>query len=367
VSATSSKVLLAIGGGALSGALIFALVSSSTAEDPDQTLALADEPTTSSSLTTTSSASTTTSTTSNSTSTTIPPKGTVVIQGTGDVNLDPDYIPALGANGYHYAWSALEGIFHEDDLTVINLECAPSDIGAPEPKEFVFRCPTESLSSLSAAGVEVANMGNNHSGDYGKDALVDGRARLIDSGVAPVGAGGDVVEAGEPAVFEANGWKIAVVGFGGVFPTPAWFATEDRAGMRDGDDIPSMVAAVEAAEAVADIVVVAIHWGVELDIEPRPEDVERALAMIEAGADVIFGHHPHRMQPLEMVDGAAVFWSLGNFVWPRHSAAGSTTAVARAVVHPDGSIDACLIPAFIENPGQPVLTGEPECGPESGR
>ena len=318
-------------------------------------------PATSSSTSTTSSASTTT--TLGTTTTTLPPKGTLVIQGTGDVNLDLDYIPALAENGFDHAWAGLDGLFREDDLTVINLECAPSDLGEPEPKEFVFRCPTESLASLAPAGIEVANMGNNHSGDYGKEALVDGRARLIEAGVAPVGAGADADEAGSPAVLEIDGWTVAVVGFGGVRPHDGWVATEQQPGMRDGDDIPSMVAAVEAADQVADIVVVAIHWGVELDTEPRPEDVERARAMIGAGADVIFGHHAHRLQPMEMVNDAAVFWGLGNFVWPRQSTAGATTAVARAVIDPDGSIQACLIPAFIESPGQPVLTGEPECGP----
>jgi poly-gamma-glutamate synthesis protein (capsule biosynthesis protein) len=235
----------------------------------------------------------TTTSVSITTTTTVPVKGTLVISGTGDVNLDPRHIPALGVNGYAYAWEGLDGLLREDDLTVVNLECAPTEIVAPEPKEFVFRCPVESLDSLLPAGVEVANMGNNHSGDHGKDGLVDGRANLIAAGVAPVGAGRDAVEAGEPAVFEIKGWKVAVVGFGGVFPTPAWFAAEDRAGMRDGDDIPSMVEAVAAADAVADIVMVAIHWGVELDTVPRPEDVERARAMIDAGADVIFGHHAH--------------------------------------------------------------------------
>jgi poly-gamma-glutamate synthesis protein (capsule biosynthesis protein) len=309
-------------------------------------------------------ATTTTTPPPSSTTTTLPPRGTLVIHGTGDVNLDPDYIPALAANGWDHAWAGLDGLFQDDDLTVVNLECAPSDIGQPEPKEFVFRCPAVSLPSLAIAGVEVASMGNNHSGDYGKEALVDGRANLIASGVAPVGAGANAAEAGAPALFEIEGWRVAVVGFGGVFPNPPWFATADRPGMRDGDDIPSMVEAVQAAAEVADIVVVAIHWGVEFDTEPRADDIERAVAMIDAGADVIFGHHAHRLQPFEMVNDSAVFWGLGNFVWPRQSTAGSTTGVARAVVHPDGTIEACLIPAFIESPGQPVLTGEPECGPE---
>ncbi len=288
-----------------------------------------------------------------------------MIQGTGDVNLDTGYIPALAAEGWDHAWSGLDGLFLDDDLTVVNLECAPSDLGSPEPKEFVFRCPPEALPSLASNGIEVANLGNNHSGDYGKEAMVDGRANLLASGVAPVGAGSDVDEAGTPALFEVEGWTIAVLGFGGVFPNDTWVASEDTPGMRNGDDIPSMVAAVEAAAAEADLVVVAIHWGVEFDTAPRPDDVERAEAMIAAGADIIFGHHPHRLQPLDVIDGRPVFWSLGNFVWPNFSAAGSITAVARAVVSPDGTIEGCLIPALIESPGHPVLTGEPSCGAPS--
>lgn len=279
------------------------------------------------------------------------------------MNLDPQYIPALAANGYDYAWEGVRELFLADHVTVINLECAPSDLGSPEPKAFVFRCPPESLGSLVPAGVEVANLGNNHGGDYGQEALVDGRAQLIAAGVLPVGAGASETEAGAPALIETGGWTVAVVGFGGVVPHSGWIASGDRPGMRDGDTIETMVEAVAAADAVADIVVVTIHWGVELDTSPRGDDVERAKAMIEAGADVIYGHHPHRLQPLEIVDGAAVFWSLGNFVWPNFSQAGSTTGVGRVVIEPDGSISACLIPAFIENPGQPVLTGEAECGP----
>jgi poly-gamma-glutamate synthesis protein (capsule biosynthesis protein) len=287
----------------------------------------------------------------------------LLIQGTGDVALDPDYIPALVTEGWAHAWSGLEGLFLADDVTVVNLECVPSDIGQPLDKAFVFRCPTASLPSMAEAGVEVANMGNNHSGDFGKEALVDGRQNLIGVGVSPVGAGASHAEAGAPALFEVKGWTVAVVGFGGVAPSTSWYATESQPGMRNGDDTAGMVEAVAAADAVADIVVVTIHWGQELDTEPRPDDVERARAMIEAGADVIFGHHSHRLAPLEIVDGAAVFWQLGNFVWPHNSVESATTAVARVVVEADGSIDACLVPAFIQTHGHPIVTADPACGP----
>jgi poly-gamma-glutamate capsule biosynthesis protein CapA/YwtB (metallophosphatase superfamily) len=141
------------------------------------------------------------------------------------VAVDPVYIPALAVNGYDHAWSGLGGLFLEDDLTVINLECVPSDIGEPLNKAFSFRCPTEALPSIHSNGIDVANMANNHSGDFGKDALVDGRAQLLANDIAAVGAGKDFAEAGEAALFEIKGWKIAVVGFGGVAPNPSWYAT----------------------------------------------------------------------------------------------------------------------------------------------
>jgi hypothetical protein len=292
--------------------------------------------------------------------TTAPAKGWVTIQGTGDVNLDAVYIPTLASNGYGWAWSGLEGLFLEDDLTVVNLECSPSALGAAEDKEFVFQC-AGGLAEMAAAGVEVANLGNNHSQDYGKEALLDGIRNLEAIGVVPVGAGRTSAVAAIPALFYVNGWRIAVVGFGGIRPHDGWIATADQPGMADGDTVESIVSTIEAAASVADFVVVSVHWGVELDTAPRDDDVARAESMIAAGADVIFGHHPHRLQPFEIVNDRPVFWSLGNFVWPEMSPASATTGVARVLISPGGEITACLIPAVIESSGHPVLTAEPPC------
>ena len=350
-------------GGVLAGVVAFTIWSVSTdAATTPSTLAAAVEASTSTTAGVTTSSPTLPPATT-TTPTTFPEKGHLVIQGTGDVATDPEYIPALAVEGWDHAWSGLNGLFLEDDLTVVNLECVPSDLGAPLDKAFVFRCPTESLPSMKANGIDVGNLGNNHSGDFGKEALVDGRDQLIAAGIGAVGGGRNADEAGAPTLLDINGWKVAIVGFGGVAPDDGWYATADSPGMRNGDDSPTMVESVAAAEEVADLVVVTVHWGMELDTTPRQDDIERAHAMIEAGADIIFGHHPHRMQPLEMVGDAAVFWSLGNFVWPHNSVPSATTAVARAVVAPDGTIDSCLIPAYIETHGHPVLTGEAECAP----
>ncbi len=292
-----------------------------------------------------------------------PRRGRLVIHGVGDTNFDPAYIPDLGRLGYGHAFDGLGGLFESDDLTVVNLECAPSDLGQPVPKTFNFRCDPDSLPVARANGVEVANLANNHVLDYGVEAMLDGRVNVEAAGMAAVGVGADLAQATTPALVDIEGWRVAVLGMGGVVPADWWLATDERPGRASGDDIDQMAAAVAAAARQADLVVVSIHWGRELVTEPDAGDRARAEAMVAAGADIVFGHHPHRLGDLELIDGKPVFWTLGNFVWPRLSDAGSTTAVARVVVDRDGGLEACLLPAFITTSGRPELTGPAPCGP----
>jgi len=284
------------------------------------------------------------------------PRGRLVIHGTGDVSLDPSYVSTFASQGYGYAFSGLDGLFQRDDLTVINLECAVSDLGAPLPKEFTFRCDPDALPVARRMGVDVANLGNNHAYDYGPDALVDSVRNLRRAGIAPVGAGATQDEALEPALFELDGWTVAVIGLGMVVdPYPEAIATDSEPGIAAGHDEDLMIRAIEAADRVADVVIVTIHWGVELDTQPRDFQVALGRRMIEAGADAIFGHHSHRLQPMDTYRGRPIFWGLGNFVWPNLSTAGSTTAVARVTVTPEGRVRGRLLPAFITAPGHPVL------------
>jgi poly-gamma-glutamate synthesis protein (capsule biosynthesis protein) len=283
------------------------------------------------------------------------PKQKLVIHGTGDVSLDPSYIPALQANGYGWAWSGLDGLFRDDDLTIINHECPSTDIVAPISKTFVFRCDPQALDEALDAGVEVANLANNHGYDHGLEGLLDSIRNMRRAGVIAVGAGEDASEADAPRYVEIGGWRIAIVGVGEVLDPLTQVATEDRPGTAVGHEFGRALRAIRQAETNADLVLVTIHWGVELDTQPRDYQVQEARAMIEAGADAIFGHHSHRLQPMETYQGRPIFYGLGNFVWPRFSIEGSTTAVARVVVRPDGSITGALLPAEIVSDGHPVL------------
>lgn len=284
-----------------------------------------------------------------------PARGTILIHGTGDVSLDPSYVPALRANGYGWAWSGLGGLFRRDDLTVINLECPPTTVAAPMDKTYVFRCDPEALPAARRAGVEVASLANNHAFDQGPEGLLDGLANLRRAGILPIGAGRDERSADAPRYVEVGGWEVGLVGVGEVIDPDIQVATGDRPGTAVGHDFARALRAIRRAEAEADLVVVVIHWGVELDTEPRAEQVVEAHRMIRAGADVIFGHHAHRLQPMEVYRGRPIFYGLGNFVWPRFSVAGATTAVAEVVVRPDGRIRGRLLPATIVSSGHPVL------------
>lgn len=284
------------------------------------------------------------------------PKGSLVLHGAGDVSLDPSYISTYASHGYGYAWSGMGGLFRRDDLTIVNLECAVSDLGTAVPKEFNFRGDPDALPVMHDAGVEVANLGNNHSYDFGPDALLDTVRNVKRAGIAPVGAGATQDDALAPAAFDLQGWRVAVLGFDQVVdPYPEAVATDEKPGTAAGHDTGLMIDAIRAAAGDADIVVVMVHWGVELDTQPRAEQVDLGHRMVEAGADVILGGHAHRLQPMETYHGRPIFYSLGNFVWPDFSREGSTTAVAEVTVSPQGRFRGRLLPVFITAPGHPQL------------
>ncbi len=285
----------------------------------------------------------------------VAPKGALVIHGAGDTNVDSAYIGSPPSN-YDTLLSGMHGLFVRDDVTVVNLECSVTRIGTAVPKEFNFHGDPAALPYLKRGGVEVANMANNHSYDFGPEALVDTRRNIESAGIAAVGAGKDPAQAEQAAILHVKGWTIAVVGFDKVVdPFPEAIAAPGHPGTACGHDVDCMVAATKRAAAMSDLVIVDIHWGVELYTQPTPDDVAIAHRLIDAGADIIFGGHSHRLQPMQTYKGRPIFFSLGNFVWPRLSTASATTAVAEVHVTPQDKFAARLLPVEIETSGHPVL------------
>ena len=282
-------------------------------------------------------------------------RGTLVIDGTGDVSLDPTQIEAFRRHGYGWAWSGMQGLFRRDDLTVVNLECPATDVVDPEPKAFTLRCDPDALPAARRAGVDVMGQANNHAYDEGPVGLMDSLNTIRAAGLVPAGAGSDQPEALRAASFQLDGWTVAVVGIDEVLDPLDEAAGPGKPGTAAGHDFALALHAVRDAAASSDLVVVMIHWGVELDAEPRAYQVAQAHRMIDAGADVIFGSHPHRLQAMQTYRGRPIFYSLGNLVWPRLTPTTWTSAVAEVVVEPDGTIRGWLVPVEITSDGHPAL------------
>ena len=221
------------------------------------------------------------------------------------------------------------------DLAIVNLETAVSARGRAQVKTFTFRSAPSFADTLAQVGIDVVSLANNHSLDFGIEALDDTIDNLDRVNVSHVGAGRNLSEALAPAEFEIAGTTVAVLGASQIIPNGAWLATPTRPGIASAGkhainrQTQELLAAVRTAKATNDVVIVILHWGIEGD--PCPSAVQQKLGrlLVDAGASAVLGAHPHILQPVVPVttlDGDAVIaYSLGNFIWdPRGGPTGDT-------------------------------------------
>jgi poly-gamma-glutamate capsule biosynthesis protein CapA/YwtB (metallophosphatase superfamily) len=271
----------------------------------------------------------------------------VLLAAVGDINLGDGPGALIAAFGPRYPWTATAGTLRRADVAFGNLECAVSTRGAPVPKQFNFRGHPLALRTMAAyAGFDVLNLANNHTGDYGTQALLDTVASVRRFGMKAVGAGGSLASAARPRVIERLGLKIAFVGFSNILPAE-FYAGPTKAGTQPAT--PELIAAgVRAARKRADVVIATFHWGVERS--PAPDGRQRAFAStaLAAGADAVIGAHPHVLQPIELAGRRRlVAYSLGNFVFGASSPATATTGILRLKLSARGVEGHRLQPATI--------------------
>jgi poly-gamma-glutamate capsule biosynthesis protein CapA/YwtB (metallophosphatase superfamily) len=205
------------------------------------------------------------------------------------------------------------------DLFLLNLECCISDRGEPWPapdKPFFFRAPPKAAEVLAGIGVQCVTLANNHALDYGENALLDTFSHLSDAGVRWVGAGPDVERARAPAILQAGGVRVAVIG---LTDHPADFAvTDSRAGVAFADlrsGVPEwLTSAIRDAAIDSDAVVVTPHWGPNMAPDPVPHVLAAADSLQAAGATVIAGHSAHVFQGVSFSSETCVLFDLGEFL-----------------------------------------------------
>ncbi|MBS1189244.1 MAG: putative poly-gamma-glutamate biosynthesis enzyme [Rhodocyclaceae bacterium] len=200
------------------------------------------------------------------------------------------------------------------DYTIGNLECPIATTGqAIENKIYTFRAHPRVLQILKGRFHALA-VSNNHAGDYGKEAFVETLERLKRSGIPAFGGGRDLAAAHAPLWIEKGGLRIAVLGYDEYKPR-SFEAGPDWPGVAWSED-SQVIADIRAARAAgADLVIPFMHWGWEKERQPDERQRQLARAMIDAGADLVVGGHPHVTQGAEYYRGRPIIYSLGNFVF----------------------------------------------------
>lgn len=241
----------------------------------------------------------------------------------GDVRLDDTESKGIDA------FASVRPSLAEADLAVVNLETAVADqgSGSPQAKTYVFRTPPSGATTLARAGVDLASVANNHSLDYGVAAFLSGLDIVNRAGIATVGGGVNSSAAMTPAVRVIGGVRVAIVAASRVIPHKSWTATATTPGLAQAYDLKSFVGQVQRARANADVVIAMVHWGIEGAPCPGPEIVQLGAALLRAGATAVIGSHPHVLQPIVRNGDGLIAYSLGNFVFGRHSGRTGDTAV----------------------------------------
>ncbi|MDO5022933.1 MAG: CapA family protein [Eubacteriales bacterium] len=187
-------------------------------------------------------------------------------------------------------------IFAQDQLTIANFEGTLTTAGIPSNKKgnsFLFSAPPEYVKILTEGNIEAVTIENNHIMDHGEEGLKETTDTLDKEGI--IWSAEDNM-----GTFETNGVKIGMLAyqtFNGRYPELF-------------DKVPRQI---EEAKATHDIVIVSFHWGDELDYVPNKNQQKLGRLSIDAGADLVVGHHSHRINPIEKYKGRYIAYSLSNF------------------------------------------------------
>ena len=220
-----------------------------------------------------------------------------------------------------YPWGDTLPLLQSADWRLCNLECVISDRGtpwSPYTKAFHFRSDAKNIATLEVARINAVSLANNHVLDYGYDALSETLEILERSKIVYSGAGHNYAQASRLAVADVSGRKLGLLAF--TDNEPDWEATADEPGvfyvptdLRD-PRAAKLLDLIRESSGVVDFLIVSAHWGSNWGYSPPEEHIAFAHALIEAGADIVYGHSCHVFRGIEVYKGRPVLYSAGNFV-----------------------------------------------------
>ncbi|HFK1497469.1 TPA: capsular polyglutamate synthetase CapA [Bacillus paranthracis] len=208
----------------------------------------------------------------------------------------------------------------------------------------------EAVQAVKDAGFTVLNLANNHMTDYGAKGTLDTLKSFKEADLDYVGAGENLKDAKHIVYQEVNGVRVATLGFTDAF-VPGSIATKKQPGVlsMNPDVLFEQISkAKDPKKGKADLVVVNTHWGQEYDNEPSPRQEALAKAMIDAGADIIVGHHPHVLQSFDVYKQGVIFYSLGNFVFDQGWTRTKDSALVQYHLRDNGTATLDVVPLKIQ-------------------
>lgn len=225
-------------------------------------------------------------------------------------------------NDWKFPFLRIADTLRKADLAFGNLESVISDKGQNLGSIYSFQADPKALEGLTFAGFDVLSVANNHSMDYGMEAFLDSLQLLKKTGVSYVGGGTNIENAHSLVIKEIKGAKIGFLGYTNL-GSSLWQATDKTPGIAwvDENTVFEFQKNIAAAKEQSDILIVSVHFGEEYQTEPNEIQKLIAKSAIDAGANIVIGHHPHVIQPVEYVCNQVthicgwVAWSLGNFVF----------------------------------------------------
>jgi poly-gamma-glutamate capsule biosynthesis protein CapA/YwtB (metallophosphatase superfamily) len=247
-------------------------------------------------------------------------KPTLEILIVGDCMLGRGLDQTLRRYPPQYPWGDTLPLFRRADVRLCNLECVLSDRGEPwseYEKVFHFRSAARNVTVLTTAGINMVSIANNHVLDYGHVALLQMLEVLDQAGIAHSGAGADWLRASMVARHQVQGWRLGLLAF--TDNEAPWEAASPRPGtfyvpVALQDPRAQNLIRIVRERNDLDTLIISAHWGSNWGYVPPEEHVQLAHALIDAGADIIFGHSSHVFRGIEFYKNRPILYSTGNFV-----------------------------------------------------
>lgn len=231
--------------------------------------------------------------------------------------------------GYLYPFENVAELLKKGDVIFGNLEESITDktdslIDINHGGKYVLKNKTKAFEGIKYAGFNLLNLANNHILDYYDKGLYDTIDLLDKNSIAHAGAGKNLEEARKPAIVEKKGLKVGMLSYTDMSeviykgsPPISFIAGKNKAGVvpREYDFIKEDI---EKLRKNVDILIVSLHWGKEESFDVLPEQRDFAKRILENGADIILGHHPHQFQGIEIYKGKPIVYSMGNFIFDQN-------------------------------------------------